>query len=546
MSSEYTEQTDYYELLGVEETATADELKKAYRKAAMKWHPDRNHGNAEEATRVFQLIEHAYSILSDDHERAWYDGHRNLVQDDDGTIKATKVDIMGLFHACAYIGFKEGPRGFYTVFRKAFATLAEEEKADAPGFGNEDSPWEEVSKFYDYWMCFTTKRSFAFTEKYHLNAAPNSVYRRAMKQENEKVKKKAEQEFVASVRELAQYVRKRDPRVARHAQEMEMAKEARRAAEEQKRLERNRKVLEELEQFHQEVEMKEEDLVYVRQFDEQNEEDADKWNCPFCKTKIRNESAFRQHCKTKKHKKNVSNEKRLFMQDPNKYEHTAFNFVLLDMNELEIEKMTGIQNFDLSTFDEDQAETNTEPAKEEEEEEEKEDVEEKPKKQPMSKKEKRRQQKKKMQAMKAKEEEVEKDEEVQGFVLSDDEDDERLAKMQNSTAHLSKKEKRRLMIQEEKEKRQAQLKAQAEAKKQMKQEKNEQRNKKGKGGEEPAAAEASPDAPQDDGKPKRMFAPKGMKNPPPGQFMCRKCRELFPSKRKLFAHLEATNHATAY
>ena len=102
------------------------------------------------------------------------------------------------------------------------------------------------------------------------------------------------------------------------------------------------------------------------------------------------------------------------------------------------------------------------------------------------------------------------------------------------------------MIQEEKEKRQAQLKAQAEAKKQMKQEKNEQRNKKGKGGEEPAAAEASPDAPQDDGKPKRMFAPKGMKNPPPGQYMCRKCRELFPSKRKLFAHLEATNHATAY
>ena len=541
MSTELNESTDYYELLGCDENATMNELKKAYRKAAMKWHPDRNHGNVEEATRVFQLIEHAYSILSDEHERAWYDGHRNLVQDEDGTFKATKVDIMGLFHACAYIGFKEGPRGFYNVFRKAFSTLAEEEKASAPGFGTEDSPWEDVAAFYDYWMCFTTKRSFAFAEKYRLNDAPNAMYRRAMKQDNEKAKHKAEQEFVASVRELAQYVRKRDPRVQRHIQEMERQKEERRAEEERKRAERNQKILEEIEQGRGEIEYKDEDLVYVRQFDD-SRDDTDRWNCPFCKNKIRNESAFRQHCKTKKHKKNVANEKRLFMQDPNKYEHTAFNFVLLDMNEIDIEKMTGIADFDLSRFDEPEAEE--EPAKKEEEEEEEEVIEKPKKQQPMSKKEKRRQQRKQMQAKKAQEKDSD-DEEVQGFVLSDDEDEEKLKKI-NSTAHLSKKEKKRLMVQEEKERRQEQMKAQAEAKRQMKIEKNEKRGKKGKDAPKPETEEAPPAAEADDGQPKRVFAPKGMKNPPPGQFMCRKCRELFPSKRKLFAHLEATNHATAY
>ena len=99
--SEITDKTDYYEIFGVEQTATQDEIKRAYRKAAMKWHPDRNINNIEEATRVFQIIEHAYSILSDPHERAWYDGHRDAVTDEDGDLTATKVDIKSMFSATA-------------------------------------------------------------------------------------------------------------------------------------------------------------------------------------------------------------------------------------------------------------------------------------------------------------------------------------------------------------------------------------------------------------------------------------------------------------
>ena len=63
---------DYYEVLGVEKGASAEEIKKAYRKAAMKYHPDRNPGNAE-AEAKFKECGEAYEVLSDDDKRARYD-----------------------------------------------------------------------------------------------------------------------------------------------------------------------------------------------------------------------------------------------------------------------------------------------------------------------------------------------------------------------------------------------------------------------------------------------------------------------------------------
>ncbi|WP_345816174.1 J domain-containing protein [Paraburkholderia sp. PREW-6R] len=62
-----------YDTLGVHAHATEDEIKRAYRKAAMKWHPDRNHGAEEMARANFQEIRDAYAILSDAAQRAVYD-----------------------------------------------------------------------------------------------------------------------------------------------------------------------------------------------------------------------------------------------------------------------------------------------------------------------------------------------------------------------------------------------------------------------------------------------------------------------------------------
>ena len=63
---------DYYEVLGVKKDAGADEIKKAYRKAAMKYHPDRNPGD-KEAEAKFKEVGEAYEVLSDEGKRSRYD-----------------------------------------------------------------------------------------------------------------------------------------------------------------------------------------------------------------------------------------------------------------------------------------------------------------------------------------------------------------------------------------------------------------------------------------------------------------------------------------
>ena len=64
---------DYYAELGVSKTATEAELKKAYRKLAMKWHPDKNKENRKQAEEKFKKISEAYDVLSDKQKRNIYD-----------------------------------------------------------------------------------------------------------------------------------------------------------------------------------------------------------------------------------------------------------------------------------------------------------------------------------------------------------------------------------------------------------------------------------------------------------------------------------------
>jgi DnaJ-class molecular chaperone len=69
---------DYYKILGVDEKASAADIKKAYKKLALKWHPDKNPDNRQQAENKFKKISEAYYVLGDEKKRQEYDTMRKF------------------------------------------------------------------------------------------------------------------------------------------------------------------------------------------------------------------------------------------------------------------------------------------------------------------------------------------------------------------------------------------------------------------------------------------------------------------------------------
>lgn len=152
--------TCYYETLDCDITATEDELRKAYKKAALRWHPDKNQDNLEEATIKFKEIQAAWDVLSDPREKAWYDRHRDEILRGHGDIAdVDMLDLVPFFVSSCYSGFGDDENGFYAVYRTVFETIVkedlpymEEKQETPPSFGISKSPYEEVHAFYAYWQ----------------------------------------------------------------------------------------------------------------------------------------------------------------------------------------------------------------------------------------------------------------------------------------------------------------------------------------------------------------------------------------------------------
>ncbi|NXN72175.1 DNJB8 protein, partial [Himantopus himantopus] len=64
---------DYYKVLGLQKSASQEDVKKSYHKLALKWHPDKNPSNKEEAEKKFKAVAEAYEVLSDPQKRSLYD-----------------------------------------------------------------------------------------------------------------------------------------------------------------------------------------------------------------------------------------------------------------------------------------------------------------------------------------------------------------------------------------------------------------------------------------------------------------------------------------
>ncbi|KAL4617338.1 hypothetical protein GN956_G21100 [Arapaima gigas] len=236
----------HYEVLGVKRDATDDDLKKAYRKLALKWHPDKNLENAEEAAEQFKLIQAAYDVLSDPQERAWYDNHREALLKGgvSGEYEDDSIDLLQYFTVTCYSGYGDDKEGFYAVYRNVFEIIAKEEMEHAtednegedefPTFGDSQSDYDTVvHPFYAYWQSFCTCKKFAWKEEYDTRQGSNRWEKRAMEKENKKTREKARKELSELVRQLVGFVRKRDKRVQAHKKLVEEmnAEKAKKAAE---------------------------------------------------------------------------------------------------------------------------------------------------------------------------------------------------------------------------------------------------------------------------------------------------------------------------
>ena len=77
-----SDEPDYYQILNVKPEATQDEIRKSYKKLAIKWHPDKNPDNKEEAEKKFKEISAAYAVLGDKEKRREYDAYKNGINMD--------------------------------------------------------------------------------------------------------------------------------------------------------------------------------------------------------------------------------------------------------------------------------------------------------------------------------------------------------------------------------------------------------------------------------------------------------------------------------
>ena len=185
----------HYEVLEVERDVGDDDLKKAYRKLALKWHPDKNTHQVDVATERFKEIQAAHAVLSDPQERAWYDSHRESIlrggsgvagDTGDGGDPDAGYDVWAFFSSSCYSGFGDDEDGFYAVYNKLFREITADEaqhqegggKApERPPFGDSKSAWGEVKNFYGWWESFSTARLCASADQYDTRAAPNRQVR---------------------------------------------------------------------------------------------------------------------------------------------------------------------------------------------------------------------------------------------------------------------------------------------------------------------------------------------------------------------------------
>jgi DnaJ family protein A protein 5 len=255
----------HYEVLGVPLDAEASTIKKAHRSLALRYHPDKNLDNSEEASEQFRLVQQAYECLSDPGERRYYDEHRDAIlagwsaggnsNSNDASDFNFFVDLVHYMHPSCYQGFEEagggdddddddherknsnsnnqGRPGFFAVYQELFRQLNEKEGDGAlPDFGGPNAEWTEVSQFYAEWLGFSSELTFAWADVYDTSRdggmdGEHRAVRRAVADANLRARKAARKARNDDVRALVRFVQRRDPRVRERTRQVEASKQKR-------------------------------------------------------------------------------------------------------------------------------------------------------------------------------------------------------------------------------------------------------------------------------------------------------------------------------
>lgn len=254
--------------------ADDNELKKAYRRKALQYHPDKNPENVEEATEIFASIRAAYEVLSDPQERAWYDSHKEQILNDepiglnedgefeyevDATVTGVTTDeLLMFFNSSLYTRVDDTPAGLFQIAGRVFAKLAKDEVLNGrrlgltkynmykddqfeqdinsagylkaceqqfkdyelapesmlfPPFGHSSTDYEYLKSFYKKWSGFNTLKSFSWKDEYVYSSNYDRRTKREINKRNEKARQSARNEYNKTVKRFVVFIKKLDKRM---------------------------------------------------------------------------------------------------------------------------------------------------------------------------------------------------------------------------------------------------------------------------------------------------------------------------------------------
>ncbi|CAB4311526.1 unnamed protein product [Prunus armeniaca] len=327
-----SERRCHYEVLGLARDCSPDEIRSAYKKLALQRHPDKlvQSGLSQaQATAQFQELSQAYEVLSDPKERAWYDSHRSQILFADPNSANSVPDsvipnLFSFFSTTVFSGYSDSGRGFYKVYADVFNKIYANELSyvrklglgldtmrEAPAMGNLESPYAQVTAFYNYWLGFCTVMDFFWVDQYDVMSGPNRKVRRLMEEDNKKLRKKAKREYNDTVRGLAEFVKKRDKRVMDMMVKREEERERKREEEREKKKKLEKEKLERAMAYEEpewaKVVEEEEGGNEVEEMEEEEEERRRKeLYCVVCGKKFKSEKQWKNHEQSKKHRDKVA------------------------------------------------------------------------------------------------------------------------------------------------------------------------------------------------------------------------------------------------